>query len=1110
MHHHFHKPIGRHWLIISLAVVIIETLSLFSVVLAQTLLPSSPLTAAFVTRPSEAEIVHDTIELKAKTSGTAASLSFRIAHATNLEQTKTVTALYQGGSDEWSTGWSSRELVDGTYSVTAIATSSSSIVISSTPVLFTIKNNPQFSIQSSKTSLNGYGDEAIISPNSPYQIQTCNSSNTLIVTTTLSSSGCIARAVGTGTVTITARENGGQEAALSLQTLVPTFAFSRTSVTVAVGSSELMAPLETTILIASCTSSDTTIFTTQLVNNACQITGAAAGTATLKALSAYNAEATAQVTVEAPANTTAPTFSFTITQATLRTAGETVDIEAVSGFTISTCVSSQPQIVAVELYNNRCRISAVANGTALITGTSSQGATATASVEVVIATTTTPPTDNSGQRTSIPTTPTLTSVKIILPLNGAKISEPAHLQAETNAEADIVEFSLDLTTTNIVDYTLPATKAPSLPLMWGYALNHTKFTPGIYEITARAIKGNQTVESAKIRVEIFHRQTIANPPVVSMISPSDQAETQGTITLKAKATENTAGVNFTIRSHTGHEFVMIGLVDPRDNLWTVEWNTAKFANGEYFLVAQIPADIIYSSAPIRVIVKNDVSGKLFEQPAIVKNTPTTVPGTTEKKPPAPAPTVPVIPTTPLQPILRINEIAKTTAPVPGTPATVPAQPTRTEPTSTDPATRTPGATQPSSAAPATENTPPAAIILPGLSQTARITVAQACIERGITDTARCERYLATTYQIADCQRAGIVIQEECAAFLARNAKPTLPAPEAGAPAPQPQPQQSLESIALTGYVTKEQHDVIESSLREFVNKPLILGPETPMTPEPGEPAPAARSTLPESVRQEIPLSAHTPATVTVMASPATVVTSERVQVTSSPAIIVIDSDGDGLSDDMEARLGTNPQAADSDNDGRSDRDELKNKTNPLGVGPLNERLSPIDTAIINQKPIEQPKTSGKEEPEKLEIGNIENAVTAEQEPSAVVFKGKAEPNTIITLYIYSYVPMVVTVQTSAAGEWSYVLEQPLSDGAHEGYVVINDDTGKIVSKSRPYRFFVDEAQAVTEEEFFRADVNVSNPITTRIYLYIVLTIAAILAGAWLIYLFRPARQSSQV
>lgn len=48
-----------------------------------------------------------------------------------------------------------------------------------------------------------------------------------------------------------------------------------------------------------------------------------------------------------------------------------------------------------------------------------------------------------------------------------------------------------------------------------------------------------------------------------------------------------------------------------------------------------------------------------------------------------------------------------------------------------------------------------------------------------------------------------------------------------------------------------------------------------------------------------------------------------------------DNDKDGLENDLEEAIGTNPANADSDNDGYNDDEEIKNNYNPLGVGKLN-------------------------------------------------------------------------------------------------------------------------------------------------------------------------------
>ncbi len=48
-----------------------------------------------------------------------------------------------------------------------------------------------------------------------------------------------------------------------------------------------------------------------------------------------------------------------------------------------------------------------------------------------------------------------------------------------------------------------------------------------------------------------------------------------------------------------------------------------------------------------------------------------------------------------------------------------------------------------------------------------------------------------------------------------------------------------------------------------------------------------------------------------------------------------DSDGDGLCNNLEAALGTDPYKTDSDNDGYNDKKEIINNYNPLGSGKIN-------------------------------------------------------------------------------------------------------------------------------------------------------------------------------
>ena len=128
-----------------------------------------------------------------------------------------------------------------------------------------------------------------------------------------------------------------------------------------------------------------------------------------------------------------------------------------------------------------------------------------------------------------------------------------------------------------------------------------------------------------------------------------------------------------------------------------------------------------------------------------------------------------------------------------------------------------------------------------------------------------------------------------------------------------------------------------------------------------------------------------------------------------------------------------------------------------------ESLSGVDKAIVNAKPLEQPKYNPSVG-ESLSV-NLVETVKNNNEISLKV-EGKALPNQVITLFIYSSMPIVVTVQADQDGNWVYSLDKSMVDGTHEVYAVLHNEEGKIVESSAPKAFFIEEAQAATLDEFF--------------------------------------------
>jgi len=191
-------------------------------------------------------------------------------------------------------------------------------------------------------------------------------------------------------------------------------------------------------------------------------------------------------------------------------------------------------------------------------------------------------------------------------------------------------------------------------------------------------------------------------------------------------------------------------------------------------------------------------------------------------------------------------------------------------------------------------------------------------------------------------------------------------------------------------------------------------------------------------------------------------TGELIQ--PAPIVLMMDSDSDGLPDDIEKRIGTDPYLADTDGDGYSDAEEIRNGYNPAGEGKIKKLSAPIDEAIINNKELGQPKDEGEARDDFI-VTAIKNAAEKKNGTSTgYILSGRAEPNVVLALYIYSDLPLVVTVQTDEFGNWQYDLKKSLIDGEHEVYVTLNDNTGRVVAKSFPLSFFVKNARAISIDE----------------------------------------------
>jgi hypothetical protein len=127
----------------------------------------------------------------------------------------------------------------------------------------------------------------------------------------------------------------------------------------------------------------------------------------------------------------------------------------------------------------------------------------------------------------------------------------------------------------------------------------------------------------------------------------------------------------------------------------------------------------------------------------------------------------------------------------------------------------------------------------------------------------------------------------------------------------------------------------------------------------------------------------------------------------------------------------------------------------------------------------------------LQIESVSPVISIDAESTSTKvyteIRGRAVPNSLVTLYIYS-TPVMVTVRADADGTFLYVYEKDLEDGDHEVYVALTTTLGEVVVKSPGFQF-IREAQAFTSPDAGNGDslipATAGTPLTKNPYFVVV-------------------------
>ncbi len=318
-----------------------------------------------------------------------------------------------------------------------------------------------------------------------------------------------------------------------------------------------------------------------------------------------------------------------------------------------------------------------------------------------------------------------------------------------------------------------------------------------------------------------------------------------------------------------------------------------------------------------------------------------------------------------------------------------------------------------------------------------------CVSAGWSNNNDCEIYLQQSRIVSDCLSRNLNNQDQCRTyFLSKYGKPLKCQGISDSEC-----NNLINNVILSDLKTTIA-PAVQQALSEVAGRVAVIDTESKtITVSPVSQSATQTAEPQKEIKVEnMPLSSAS-GQVSVSLLP---VTTTPQQQTLSPVAIVFDTNGNGIPDDVEKRLGSVAQ-------------DVKSIT-PTTLA----SLSGVDQALITGKPLEQPKLENAPTSTSLAVNSVETVKTAgNSTTSNLMFQGKAQPGEVVTLFIYSTMPIVVTVKADSNGNWVYNLDKTLVDGTHEVYVAINDNQGRIVEASVPTPFFIAQAQAVSMDNFMQ-------------------------------------------